>query len=101
MNELKIPGRNLKRLRLSSGLTQGDLATKVGLSKDTISKLELGKQENPGMKHLVLICRVLNVDLEQLFIKDVKLIPINLVVSDGSVRAIGRIVEQVQKILAK
>jgi len=99
MDELKTPGRNLKRLRLSSGLTQAELGLRVGLTKDTISKLELGKQENPGMKHLVLICRVLNVELEQLFIKDVKLIPINLVVSDGSVRALGEIIKQVQKIL--
>lgn len=101
MNELKTPGRNLKRLRLSSGLTQADLATKVGLSKDTISKLELGKQENPGMKHLVLICRVLKVDLEQLFIKDARLIPVNFIVSDGSVQALGEIIKQAQKILAK
>lgn len=101
MNELKTPGRNLKRLRLSSGLTQADLATKVGLTKDTLSKIELGKQQNPGLKHLVLICRVLKVDLEQLFIKDAKLIPVNFIVSDESVQAIGKIVEQFQKILTK
>lgn len=101
MNELKTIGGNLRRLRLSSGLTQADLSQKVGLTKDTISKIELGKQKNIGIKHLISICQVLDVGLERLFIKGANLIPINLVVSDGSVHAIGRIVEQFQRILAK
>jgi len=77
-----------------------ELGLRVELTKDTISKLELGKQENIGLKYLISICRVLEVELEALFIKDAKSIPIIFNVSDGSVRALGEIVERVQKILA-
>lgn len=101
MNKLETIGRNLRRLRLSSDLTQAQLALQVGLSKDTISKIEQGKQKNIGIKYLILICRVLNADLEQLFIKDAKSILVNFTVSDGSVRALGEIIKQAQKILKK
>jgi len=101
MDELRTLAQNLRRLRQSKGLTQIQLGQKVNLTKDTISKIELGKQENVGLKYLVLICRTLEVDLEQLFVKDVRSFPVIFNVSDGSVRAMGEIVEQVQKILAK
>lgn len=72
MYDLKIFGRNLKRYRCFRGLTQEDLAKKVGISKDTISKIEVGKQKNFGLKHLILICELLDVTIEQLFVKDPK-----------------------------
>jgi len=100
MDELRVLGQNLRRLRTGKGLTQMELGLRVELTKDTISKLELGKQENIGLKYLISICRVLEVELEALFIKDAKSIPIIFNVSDGSVRALGEIVERVQKILA-
>jgi|GEM_PF-2138572 len=101
MDELKTIGRNLKRLRSSAVMTQMELGLRVDLTKDTISKLELGKQDNIGLKYLVSICRVLEVELEALFIKDAKSIPIILNVSDGSVRAVGEIFKRVQEIMAK
>jgi len=61
---------NLKRLRQYRGLTQEELAKKVGLTKDTISKIELGKQENVGFKYLISICRELDIRIEELFIKN-------------------------------
>jgi len=63
---------NLKRLRQFKGLTQEELAKKVGLTKDTISKIELGKQENVGFKYLISICKELGIGIEELFIKNSK-----------------------------
>jgi len=100
MDELRVLAQNLRRLRAGKGWTQMELGLEVGLTKDTISKIELGKQENVGLKYLVSICRVLEVDLEQLVAKDSQSIPVIFNVSDGSVRALGEIVKQVQKILA-
>jgi len=100
MDELRVLGQNLRRFRAGKGLTQAELGLRVELTKDTISKIELGKQENVGLKYLVSICRVLEVDLEQLVATNARTIPINLHVSDGNVRALGEIVERVQKILA-
>lgn len=72
MYDLKIFGRNLKRWRQFRGLTQEDLAGKVGLTKYTISNIEVAKQKNIGLRHVISICQVLNVTLEELFIKDPK-----------------------------
>lgn len=72
MYDLAIFGRNLKRYRQFRGLTQDDLAAKVGLSKDTISKIEIAKQPNVGLTYVILICQELDVKIEELFIKDPK-----------------------------
>jgi len=72
MYDLTIFGRNLKRWRQFRGLTQEDLATKVGLSKYTISNIEIAKQKNIGLKHIISICEILNVAIEELFVKDPK-----------------------------
>ena len=72
MYDLKIFGRNLKRYRCFRGLTQEDLAKKVGITKDTVSKIELGKQKNFGLKYLILICELLDVTIEELFVRDAK-----------------------------
>ena len=37
-------GRNLSKLRLSKKMTQDDLATKTGLSADTIGAIEQGRR---------------------------------------------------------
>jgi len=77
VKKVEIPRReketlafNLKRLRQFKGLTKEVLAKKVGLTKDTISKIELGKQENIGFKYLISICRELDIAIEELFIKN-------------------------------
>ena len=82
MREKEILAYNLKRLRQFKGLKQKDLAKKVGLTKDTISKIELAKQENVGLKYLISICRELDIAIEELFIKESRDFPIKLVISD-------------------
>jgi len=72
MYNLAIFGKNLQRYRQFRGLTQSDLAAKVGLNKDTISKIELAKHRNMGFKYVILICKELDVKIEKLFTKDPK-----------------------------
>ena len=72
MYNLAIFGKNLQRWRQFRGLTQEELAVKVKLTKDTISKVELAKQHNIGLTYIILICQELDVKIEELFIKDPK-----------------------------
>ena len=97
MNEREILAENLRRYRLVKGLKQKALAAKVGLSTDTISKIETGKQENIGMKYLYLICKELNISIEELFMEDPKRIRLELVVSDKNVDTVKAAIEAFNK----
>jgi len=99
MRERDILAYNLKRYRQLKGLKQKDLATKVGLSKDTISKVELGKQENIGSKYLMSICRELDIGMEELFLKDSRALPLKLVISDENAENIRRLFGQAEYII--
>ena len=97
MKEKQIVAVNLKRHRQFKGLTQKQLGKEVGLTQDTISKLELGKQQNVGMKYLVLICRVLDISIEELFMEDANYIPLKIVVSDKNVELVKVAIEAFKK----
>jgi len=99
MKEKETLAFNLKRLRQFKGFTQEDLAKKVGLTKDTISKIELGKQENVGFKYLITICRQLDIAIEELFIRDSRALPIKLVISDENVENIRRLFGQAEYVI--
>jgi len=99
MREKETLAYNLKRYRQFKGLTQEGLAIKVGLTKDTISKIELGKQENIGLKYLTLICQELNLGLDELFMRNPKSIPLKLVISDENVENIRRLFGQAEYII--
>jgi len=101
MDELGVLGQNLRRLRMGKGMTQVELARKVGLTKETVSKIELGKQKNPGVGYLVLICKELDIKMEELFMEEPEARFIKITLSDANARAIGEIFSQVQKILPK
>ena len=62
MNAVK---RNLKRLRISKGLTQDDLAEKLHVVRQTISSWETGKT-TPDLETLATIAEVLSVDIKEL-----------------------------------
>jgi DNA-binding XRE family transcriptional regulator len=53
--------KTLKSRREELKLTQKDLAEKVGLRRETINQMEIGKFWL-GMKQYVLICEALNID---------------------------------------
>ena len=90
-DERAITAKNLRQYRLVKGLKQKELAAKVGLSTDTISKIELGKQENIGMKYLVSICRELDISIEELFLEDPKSLKVELVASEKNIEALKEI----------
>lgn len=101
MDEREILAKNLKRYRSSKGLSQKDLGTKVGMRAETISNIELAKQRNIGLKYLILICRELNIALEELFMKNPDSVPLKLVISDENVQVIKEVFNQFKNIMDK
>ena len=61
-------GRNvaMKQARAEAGLSQQELADKLGVSRQTINAIEKGDY-NPTIKLCVGICRVLGLTLNDLF----------------------------------
>ncbi|MCI5498086.1 MAG: helix-turn-helix transcriptional regulator [Clostridiales bacterium] len=57
---------NLKSARGEKGLSQGELAKLVGVSRQTISSIETG-QFNPTAKLALLLCVALDKKFEELF----------------------------------
>lgn len=99
MREKQALAFNLKRLRQVKGLTQESLAKKIGLTKDTISKIELGKQENIGLKYLSLICRELDISIEELFLEGAKKLKFEFTLSDKNIEALKNMFAEFIRIL--
>ncbi len=59
----------LKKYRQQAGLTQEQLAEKVGVRRETIMRLEKA-QYNPSLKLAVDISRAVAAPIEQIFIFD-------------------------------
>lgn len=57
----------IKELRNSLGMTQDDLAKKVGVRRETIVFLEQGKY-NPSLKLAHDVAQILGVKIDELFI---------------------------------
>ena len=96
MDEAKVLGRNLKRTRQAQGLTQKELGRKVGLTGDSISKIERSGQ-NIGVRHLVLISRELAVGIDELFMEDPATIYLKLVLSEKNLRTLDMITARLKK----
>ena len=60
---------HLRKYRQQVGLTQEQLAEKVGVRRETIMRLEKA-QYNPSLKLAVDISRVVGTPIEQIFIFD-------------------------------
>ena len=58
---------NLKSIRAEKGMTQTDLANRVGVSRNTISSIETG-QFNPTAKLALILCIALDKKFEEVFI---------------------------------
>ena len=97
MDEREILARNVKRYREVRRLKQTELAAKVGLTSDTICRIETARQENIGSKYLVSISRELDIELCQLFMADPELLTIKLVVSDQNLRSARRLLDEIVK----
>lgn len=59
----------LRELRMSKGLSQGDLASKLGVSKSRISMYEVGSRQ-PDFEMLEKIADYFNVDIDYLLGKE-------------------------------
>jgi transcriptional regulator with XRE-family HTH domain len=62
----RMVGRNVKRLRIAAGLSQAQLAERMGVDRAYVSGLELG-QRNPTVVTLWHISRALSVKLKSFF----------------------------------
>ena len=66
-SDLKVLGEKVRTERKLVGLTQEQLAEKVGVRRETIMRLEKA-QYNPSLKLAIDISRVLNAPIEDIFI---------------------------------
>ena len=66
-SDLKVLGEKVRKERKLAGLTQEQLAEKVGVRRETIMRLEKA-QYNPSLKLAIDISRVLNAPIEDIFI---------------------------------
>lgn len=64
--ELLILKNRLKIARAEKNITQGELASMVGVSRQTISSIET-EQFNPTAKLALLLCIALDKKFEELF----------------------------------
>ncbi len=67
---------NLKMARVEHDLSQAELADRVGVSRQTIGLIELGKY-NPSLNLCIAICHTLGKTLDELFWEDPELISTN------------------------
>ena len=58
---------NLKRYRQDKSISQDELASILGVSRQTINSIETGKFD-PSLKLVIKITRFFNTDLESIFI---------------------------------
>ncbi len=68
MNALILKNR-LREARTEAGMSQGQLAETVGVSRNTISSIETG-QFNPTAKLALILCIALDKRFEELFYFD-------------------------------
>ena len=84
---LKIFGENLKRIRLSKGFSQDELARMVGYTnRSSINKIEIGRSGIPAKK-VNELARVLGVSPLELFQESV-IEPVDISVNDDGISAI-------------
>jgi len=68
MEELKIIGRNIVRIRKAKGMTQEDLCGAIEMDRSYISEVENGKA-NASITTLLKIAEALEVDISDLLQK--------------------------------
>jgi transcriptional regulator with XRE-family HTH domain len=63
--DAKKLGRNLKRIRNTKNITQGDIVRALGVGRGYISNVENGKA-NPTLETIAKIAKALKVKIEEL-----------------------------------
>lgn len=75
-------------MREEKGLSQSELARRIGVSRQALSAIEIGKQD-PSLPLALLIGRELNFDLKQLFFLEDDLVPGGKVTSLTKIERLG------------
>ena len=66
MNDLaKKLGENMKKIRLTKKMTQGDICRKLGLDRAYVSNVENGKK-NPTLLTITKLAKALGVSVDEL-----------------------------------
>lgn len=63
---MKSLGARVKQLRLDAGLTQAEVASRVGVTKSAITQLEKGQIRDPKPVHLMKLARLFGLSAEDL-----------------------------------
>ena len=58
-------GRNLRRIRVEKGMTQGDIVRTLGVSRSFVSNIESGKT-NPTLSTITNLAKALGVSSDEL-----------------------------------
>lgn len=69
MDDSLVLRNKIKEIRVEKGLSQGQLAEMVGVSRNTISSIETG-QFNPTAKLALILCIALDRKFEDIFYFD-------------------------------
>ena len=64
-NESTRLGQNLKRIRIKKGISQGDIARELKVSRGFISTIENGKT-NPTLATIAKLARAIGVSVDKL-----------------------------------
>ena len=64
-NTAKKLGRNMKKIRLSKQMSQGDICRKLGVDRSYISNVESG-HKNPTLSTITKIAKALGVSIDKL-----------------------------------
>lgn len=85
----KIFGENLKRMRIAKGLSQEELALKLGYTnRSSINKIEVGKNDMPRNK-IAMAAQILGISPLEFFKSDMP--EVDLVTSEGTVIEINKL----------
>jgi len=63
--ESKQLGKNLKRIRLKKGMSQGDIARSLGVSRGFVSNIENGKT-NPTLATIAKLAKAVEASIDKL-----------------------------------
>ena len=78
MSTKDVIATNLRTLRKVRGLSQPELAAKVGISPRTIARLEAGQVADPSINHVRDLARALGVTVD--LISESELLPLTIAV---------------------
>ena len=65
MNESEKLGKNLKRIRTTKGISQGEISRKLEVDKSFVSNIENGKT-NPTLATIAKIAKAIGVSIDKL-----------------------------------